>query len=303
MFTDIICSLSSIGRMRHIIPIWLKRHCFNRLKVTTTGYWGNGCNRFLTKWMAWIHCWPMTWTHWTLPNASPKKHRKVHRWTMAPKISSPYANSKDPNVGMHEADANMSINRARFHQVNLSPQVMQGAKKELAETCPENMVVWTEPVDHGCTAVSGCIGCWDDVLDGSCCWRMIERMNIVTLRSSFGGKSNSTHFFHRSIVNSLKRYTYSIESTRSSVTDIYKPQKVAWPVAYATSKTACRITSHRVSTTQRLRLGQLKTTKLPTSPLINAGCSGVRPQYVWTNLVLKKITSQWITARWMHYYW
>ena len=51
---------------------------------------------------------------------------------------------------------------------------------------PENMVVWTEPVDHGWTLVSGCIVCWDDVLDGSCCWRMIERMNIVTLKSSFG---------------------------------------------------------------------------------------------------------------------
>ena len=47
-------------------------------------------------------------------------------------------------------------------------------------------------------------------------------------------------------------------------------------------------------------LGNWKPTKhLP----LDAGCSGVRPQHVWTNLVLKKKTSQWITARRMHYYW
>lgn len=83
---------------------------------------------------------------------------------MAPKISSPYANSKDPNMGMHEADPNMSINRARFYQVTLSPQVMQGAKKELAETCQriwlfeQNRLIMAAPRPVG--ALDAEMMCW-----------------------------------------------------------------------------------------------------------------------------------------------
>lgn len=284
MFTDIICSLSSIGRMRHIIPIWLKGHCFNRLKVTP-GYRGNGCNRFLTKWMAWIHCWPMTWT---LPNASPKSIEKSTVGPSLPKMSSPYANSKDPNMSMHEADANMSKHGARFHQ-----------KKSFAtgDARGEEGVGWNLPRSVG--ALDAEMTCWMvHVVEE---WFFTNEYRHIEKQLRW--KSNSTHFFHRWIMNPLKRYTYSIESTRSSVTDIYKPQKVAWPVAYAASKTACRITSHRDFHNTTSCLANWKQLNCQHLPLINAGCSRVRPQHVSTNLVLKKITCQWITARWMHYYW
>lgn len=180
---------------------------------------------------------------------------------------------------------------------------MQGAKKELAETCPENMVVWTEPVDHGWTLVSGCIGCWDDMLDGSCCWGMIERMNIVTLKRKLRWKVqfDSLFFIDESWIPWSDTPTqWNQQDLASQIFTSHKRLHDRLHMLH--QKLLARSLPTVTSTTQRLRLGQLKTTKLPTSPLINAGCSGVRPmsEQIW---FWKRYLVNELQLRWMHYHW
>lgn len=222
---------------------------------------------------------------------------------MAPKISSRYANSKDPNMGMHEAGPNMSKHGARFYPKKKNRhRWCKGRRRSWLKLAPriwlfeQNRLIMVEPWSVG--ALDAEMICWM----GHVVEEWLNEWISSHWKGSFGGKSNSTHFFidESWIPWSDTPTQWNQQDLASQIFTSHKRLHDRLHMLH--QKLLARSLPTVTSTTQRLRLGQLKTTKLPTSPLINAGCSGVRPmsEQIW---FWKRYLVNELQLRWMHYHW